>query len=297
MGNMATEIVAFILTISGWILVSSTLPTDYWKVSSVDGTVITTATFWSNLWKTCVTDSTGVSNCKDFPSMLALDGEFTIMTDVVCCMMLSSWGHKQRYIYLSECFWGTMQLWISIWVKHWCSKSGALVVFGWMTTIVNKRICNLIFPFLTLASGHKQPPHLKLKANRGIFQQRRWPGLIQPPNVTEWSNLRKSYSPTEVTCHFPLLSSSNKERCCLCNSWHFEMFKDFSWFIYCLFLVIKDTFKLLYTPVLFLQGFKAMVPNLRVGPMRNVRGHQMITENIYYLPFELYQIGVSTKIS
>ncbi|XP_053170548.1 claudin-10a isoform X1 [Scomber japonicus] len=73
MGNMATEIVAFILTISGWILVSSTLPTDYWKVSSVDGTVITTATFWSNLWKTCVTDSTGVSNCKDFPSMLALD--------------------------------------------------------------------------------------------------------------------------------------------------------------------------------------------------------------------------------
>nr|XP_004570507.2 claudin-10-like [Maylandia zebra] len=73
MGNMATEITAFFLTISGWILVSSTLPTDYWKVSSVDGTVITTATFWSNLWKTCVTDSTGVSNCKDFPSMLALD--------------------------------------------------------------------------------------------------------------------------------------------------------------------------------------------------------------------------------
>uniref|UniRef100_A0A3Q4AMX5 Claudin n=1 Tax=Mola mola TaxID=94237 RepID=A0A3Q4AMX5_MOLML len=73
MDNMATEIVAFLLTISGWILVSSTLPTDYWKVSSVDGTVITTATFWSNLWKTCVTDSTGVSNCKDFPSMLALD--------------------------------------------------------------------------------------------------------------------------------------------------------------------------------------------------------------------------------
>uniref|UniRef100_A0A674EV10 Claudin n=1 Tax=Salmo trutta TaxID=8032 RepID=A0A674EV10_SALTR len=74
MSNMATEIVAFIVTISGWILVCSTLPTDYWKVSSVDGTVITTATFWSNLWKTCVTDSTGVSNCKDFPSMLALDG-------------------------------------------------------------------------------------------------------------------------------------------------------------------------------------------------------------------------------
>ncbi|MFT7818021.1 claudin-10-like [Arapaima gigas] len=74
MSSMATEILAFILSVSGWVLISSTLPTDYWKVSSIDGTVITTATFWSNLWKTCVTDSTGISNCKDFPSMLALEG-------------------------------------------------------------------------------------------------------------------------------------------------------------------------------------------------------------------------------
>uniref|UniRef100_A0A8D3E3C3 Claudin n=1 Tax=Scophthalmus maximus TaxID=52904 RepID=A0A8D3E3C3_SCOMX len=74
MSSMFQEIVAFMLTTSGWVLVSSTLPTDYWKVSSLDGTVITTATYWSNLWKTCVTDSTGVSNCKDFPSMLALHG-------------------------------------------------------------------------------------------------------------------------------------------------------------------------------------------------------------------------------
>ncbi|MBN3276901.1 CLD10 protein, partial [Polyodon spathula] len=74
MSNMGVEMLAFTLAVSGWILISSTLPTDYWKVSSIDGTVITTATFWSNLWKTCVTDSTGVSNCKDFPSMLALEG-------------------------------------------------------------------------------------------------------------------------------------------------------------------------------------------------------------------------------
>ncbi|KAM4608557.1 claudin-10-like [Polymixia lowei] len=74
MSSMVTEILAFVLATSGWVLISSTLPTDYWKVSSLDGSVITTATFWSNLWKACVTDSTGVSNCKDFPSMLALDG-------------------------------------------------------------------------------------------------------------------------------------------------------------------------------------------------------------------------------
>ncbi|XP_074155468.1 claudin-10-like [Sminthopsis crassicaudata] len=74
MASTVLEIIAFTVSVSGWVLVSSTLPTDYWKVSTIDGTVITTATFWANLWKTCVTDSTGVSDCKDFPSMLALDG-------------------------------------------------------------------------------------------------------------------------------------------------------------------------------------------------------------------------------
>ncbi|NXY43526.1 CLD10 protein, partial [Ceuthmochares aereus] len=88
MASTSAEIIAFLLTISGWVLVSSTLPTDYWKVSTIDGTVITTATFWANLWKTCVTDSTGVSNCKDFPSMLALDGYIQacrgLMISAVC---------------------------------------------------------------------------------------------------------------------------------------------------------------------------------------------------------------------
>lgn len=105
MGNMATEITAFLLTISGWILVSSTLPTDYWKVSSVDGTVITTATFWSNLWKTCVTDSTGVSNCKDFPSMLALDGESCCLSGVFVQLSHfypSDWTKKEHLLVLDE---------------------------------------------------------------------------------------------------------------------------------------------------------------------------------------------------
>lgn len=74
MGNMYVEILAFVFTTSGFILVSSTMPTEYWKVNSLDGTALATATYSSNLWKMCVTDLTGVSNCKDFPSLLALDG-------------------------------------------------------------------------------------------------------------------------------------------------------------------------------------------------------------------------------
>lgn len=72
---MMLEIAAALLTTSGWVLVTSTLPTEYWKVYSLAGTVIlTTPAYFSNLWKLCITDSTGVSDCKDFPSMLALDG-------------------------------------------------------------------------------------------------------------------------------------------------------------------------------------------------------------------------------
>ncbi|XP_060786490.1 claudin-10-like [Neoarius graeffei] len=74
MGTMVTEIVAFVISLAGWVLVTSTIPTDYWKVSTNDGTVITTATYWCNLWRICVTDSAGVSDCKDYPSLLALDG-------------------------------------------------------------------------------------------------------------------------------------------------------------------------------------------------------------------------------
>lgn len=214
MGNMATEIVAFLLTISGWILVSSTLPTDYWKVSSVDGTVITTATFWSNLWKTCVTDSTGVSNCKDFPSMLALDGEF--WDDWGCCCCSRVWcclsefrEQRQKHIYrvLRNCALGTIHLTEAQMPKIFTC------CFGWMTTFVYKCIWNLIFPVLD-SSGQKQPQHLKLKATRGIFQWMSWAGMTQLPNGFEWSNLRKAYSHAKVTCHFPLLSSNNKEKHC-----------------------------------------------------------------------------------
>lgn len=112
MSNMVTEIVAFVLTTSGWVLVSSTLPTDYWKVSSLDGSVITTATFWANLWKACVTDSTGVSNCKDFPSMLALDGLQSYFFDlyislIIKIQVLKSISVNRHYVVKSE----AMHLW------------------------------------------------------------------------------------------------------------------------------------------------------------------------------------------
>ncbi|KAM3607144.1 uncharacterized protein V6R79_002274 [Siganus canaliculatus] len=89
MNRMFQEILAFTFTTSGWVLVSSTLPTEYWKVYTLDGALIlSTAAYYANLWKICVTDSTGVSDCKDFPSLLALDGYIqacrALMITAVC---------------------------------------------------------------------------------------------------------------------------------------------------------------------------------------------------------------------
>ncbi|XP_047453644.1 claudin-15a [Mugil cephalus] len=68
------EVVALILGFIGWVMVGVTLPNRYWRTSTVDGTVITTSTIYENLWMSCATDSTGVHNCREFPSLLALSG-------------------------------------------------------------------------------------------------------------------------------------------------------------------------------------------------------------------------------
>nr|URX57491.1 claudin 15b [Lateolabrax maculatus] len=72
--NAIVEAFAFFLGFLGWLMVGIAFPNRYWKVSSVDGNVITTSTIYENLWMSCATDSTGVHNCRDFPSLLALNG-------------------------------------------------------------------------------------------------------------------------------------------------------------------------------------------------------------------------------
>ncbi|XP_067113350.1 claudin-15-like isoform X1 [Osmerus mordax] len=72
--NGIVEVLASFLGFLAWVMVGVALPNRYWRVSSVDGNVITTSTIYENLWISCATDSTGVSNCRDFPSLLALSG-------------------------------------------------------------------------------------------------------------------------------------------------------------------------------------------------------------------------------
>ncbi|XP_028322831.1 claudin-15-like [Gouania willdenowi] len=72
--NAIVEAFAFFLGFLAWLMVGIALPNRYWRESTVDGNVITTSTIYENLWMSCATDSTGVHNCRDFPSLLALSG-------------------------------------------------------------------------------------------------------------------------------------------------------------------------------------------------------------------------------
>uniref|UniRef100_A0A8C9WWG4 Claudin n=1 Tax=Sander lucioperca TaxID=283035 RepID=A0A8C9WWG4_SANLU len=67
------EIGCFVVCVSGWMLVCSTLPIDIWTWSELDSIVLGTSNYFSNLWKDCMSDSTGVTDCKDIPSLLALN--------------------------------------------------------------------------------------------------------------------------------------------------------------------------------------------------------------------------------
>ncbi|ERE76305.1 claudin-15-like protein [Cricetulus griseus] len=81
--SIAVETFGFFMSALGLLMLGVTLPNSYWRVSTVHGNVITTNTIFENLWYSCATDSLGVSNCWEFPSMLALSG--------ACGMVAISW--------------------------------------------------------------------------------------------------------------------------------------------------------------------------------------------------------------
>ncbi|KAM9342762.1 claudin-10-like [Pholidichthys leucotaenia] len=90
---MYMEIGCFVVCVSGWILVCSTMVTDIWTWSEVGSIVLTTSNYYSNLWKDCISDSTGVSDCKGIPSMLALNWDIHMCRAlIIICIILSFFG-------------------------------------------------------------------------------------------------------------------------------------------------------------------------------------------------------------
>ncbi|XP_051568419.1 claudin-10-like [Myxocyprinus asiaticus] len=70
--GMYVEIGCFVSCLCGWILICSTLATEFWIVSGSNTAVLESGEYYSNIWKDCVTDNTGVSDCKYYPSMMDL---------------------------------------------------------------------------------------------------------------------------------------------------------------------------------------------------------------------------------
>ncbi|CAB1417112.1 unnamed protein product [Pleuronectes platessa] len=64
---MYLEIGCFVSSLCGWILVCSMR-----TFSELGSIVLTTSNYYSNLWKDCISNTTGVSDCKNYPSMLGL---------------------------------------------------------------------------------------------------------------------------------------------------------------------------------------------------------------------------------
>ncbi|XP_061826599.1 claudin-10-like [Nerophis lumbriciformis] len=90
---MYMEIGCFVVCVSGWILVCSTMPTEIWTWSEVGSIVLTTSNYFSNLWKDCVSDSTGVSDCKGIPSLLALNWDIHMCRAlIITAIILSFFG-------------------------------------------------------------------------------------------------------------------------------------------------------------------------------------------------------------
>ncbi|KAG9338502.1 hypothetical protein JZ751_025737 [Albula glossodonta] len=70
--STALEVTGFFLCVGSWLLTGASVANDYWKVSSFSGSVITSNRLYENLWHSCAEDSAGITNCRDFESMLAL---------------------------------------------------------------------------------------------------------------------------------------------------------------------------------------------------------------------------------
>ncbi|KAI4886647.1 hypothetical protein NFI96_012766 [Prochilodus magdalenae] len=91
--TMYMEIGCFLCCLCGWILNCSTLATEYWNFSEIGDAVLTTVNYFSNLWMDCVSDTTGVSDCKYYPSMMALPVFLHVSRALaIVSVILGFWG-------------------------------------------------------------------------------------------------------------------------------------------------------------------------------------------------------------
>ncbi|XP_067221050.1 claudin 15-like b isoform X2 [Chanodichthys erythropterus] len=72
--STAIQLLGFLMCLGGWLLSFMSLVNDSWRTSTFVDQLVTSVWYYQNLWQTCAEGSTGVTNCKQFESILALSG-------------------------------------------------------------------------------------------------------------------------------------------------------------------------------------------------------------------------------
>lgn len=73
--STGVQLLGFLMCLGGWLLSFVSLVNDSWRTSTFSDQVITSVWYYQNLWQSCAEGSTGVTNCKQFESMLSLSGK------------------------------------------------------------------------------------------------------------------------------------------------------------------------------------------------------------------------------
>ncbi|XP_075993706.1 claudin 15-like a [Genypterus blacodes] len=72
MTSSLSEVIGYVTVVASWLLTGASLANDYWRISTIAGSVITTQREFVNLWHTCTESSLGISQCRDFDTILGL---------------------------------------------------------------------------------------------------------------------------------------------------------------------------------------------------------------------------------
>ncbi|TSZ40552.1 D-aminoacyl-tRNA deacylase 1 [Bagarius yarrelli] len=172
---MYIEIGCFFCCICGWILICSTLPTEYWNFSEVGDAVLTTVNYYSNLWMDCVSDTTGVSDCKYYPSLMALPG-------LSGMAVYSMWGNRMRAEFV-DINYKPQRVRRILNVRVFENENGS----AWTRSVMDKGLevlCVSQFTLQCTLKGNKPDFHLAMPAD-----------VAHPIYNNILKQLRKAYKP------------------------------------------------------------------------------------------------------
>ncbi|XP_043114275.1 claudin 15-like b isoform X2 [Puntigrus tetrazona] len=72
--STGVQLLGFLMCLGGWLLSFMSLLNESWRTSTFANELITSVWYYQNLWQSCSEASTGITNCKQFESMLSLSG-------------------------------------------------------------------------------------------------------------------------------------------------------------------------------------------------------------------------------